>query len=71
MSKEFFDALPSLNLEEMDNAFKCLGLAYLGIKFDESDPFTPMHREVSAPTILTLASNAMFKRELQIAQEKS
>lgn len=29
--KEFHDALPSLNEEEADNAFKCLGLHYFGM----------------------------------------
>lgn len=31
MAKEFHDAAPTLNREELDNAWKCLGLGYLGM----------------------------------------
>ncbi len=30
-AKEFHDALPSMNLDELDNSWKCLGLMYLGM----------------------------------------
>ncbi len=35
MTKEFHEALPTLNLEELENAWKCLGLGYIGMS-DES-----------------------------------
>jgi hypothetical protein len=31
LSKEFHDAEPILGIEELDNAWKCLDLAYLGM----------------------------------------
>jgi len=31
MAKEFHDAAPSLRGDELDNAWKCLGLGYLGM----------------------------------------
>lgn len=31
MAKEFREAASSLNLEELDNAWKCLGLGYLNM----------------------------------------
>jgi len=34
MAKEFQDSLPTLNKEELENAWKCIGLAYLGMSED-------------------------------------
>lgn len=31
MAKDFHDNAPTLNLDELDNAWKCLGLHYLGM----------------------------------------
>ncbi len=31
LAKQFHDAAPTMNLEELDNAWKCLGLHYLGM----------------------------------------
>lgn len=32
MAKEFNQAIPTLDIEQLDNAWKCLGLHYLGMK---------------------------------------
>lgn len=34
LAKEFHDAAPSMNLDELTNAWKCLGLHYLGMYED-------------------------------------
>lgn len=31
IAKEFIDAAPTLNLAELDNAWKCLGISYLSM----------------------------------------
>jgi hypothetical protein len=31
MAREFHEAAPTLNLEQLDNAWKCLGLSYLNM----------------------------------------
>lgn len=35
MSAEFYRACPALDSDGLDNGFKCLGLAYLGVSFAE------------------------------------
>ena len=65
MSKEFFIAAKSANEEELEAGFKCLGLAYLGIQFDEG-PFKKMQVEIEAPTIIRLAGKAKLDRELEL-----
>lgn len=34
LAKQFHDSAPSLSLEELDNAWKCFGLHYLGMYED-------------------------------------
>lgn len=64
MAKEFHDAAPTLNLEELDNAWKCLGLGYLG-----------MHESMwqsSAATLLRMETRVFMEREaalLALAQQ--
>jgi hypothetical protein len=60
MSKEFFDALPTLNLEEMDNAFKCLSLAYLSMVEDRPG------EQVQAAIVLKIATRHFIQREAQL-----
>lgn len=55
MAKEFHDAAPALNLEELDNAWKCLGLGYLGMN-------EPMW-QTSAATLLKMAGRAYSECE--------
>lgn len=61
MAKEFHEAAPTMNLEELDNSWKCLGLAYLG-----------MTEEVwvhSASTLLKMECKTFWKREEELLNE--
>ncbi len=60
MAKEFQDASPTLNIEELDNAWKCLGLAYLGLT-------EPMWQN-SAAILLNLQSRAYLRREAELTE---
>lgn len=62
MAKEFNDAAPTLNLDELDNAWKCLGLAYLG-----------MHEDMwkhSAVIVLNMSAKVSLKRENELLDEE-
>lgn len=58
-SKEFYDAAPMLNADELDNAFKALGLMYFGMN-DER-----WHH--SAVTLLNMMSRRCIEREFQLS----
>jgi len=68
MAKQFFDAAPSLNLDELDNAHKCLGLAYMSFDFPNTT-IGNMQREVEAPIIMKLAMDAHLKRLIELEAE--
>lgn len=55
MAKEFHEAAPTLALEELDNAWKCLGLGYLGMN-------EPMWQH-SAATLLKMEARTFAERE--------
>lgn len=58
MAKEFHDALPTLDLDALDNAWKCLGLAYLGMT-------EPMWQN-SAAILLKMEGRAYMQREAEL-----
>jgi len=60
-SKEFYDAVPTLNYDELDNAFKALGLMYLGM--NES------MWQHSAVALLEMMSRRHLERELELSDE--
>ncbi len=60
-SRDFFLAAPTLDLDELDNAFKCLGLSYLGMN-------EPMWIN-SAATVMRLAANKYMERELELRMD--
>lgn len=57
-SKEFYDAVPTLNSDELDNAFKALGLMYLGM-YEEK-------WQHSAVILLEMMSRRHLERELEL-----
>lgn len=61
MAKEFRDSAPSLNLEELDNAWKCLGLGYFGMSEE-------MWR-TSAAIVLNIESRTYMAREMELLGE--
>lgn len=60
MAKEFREAAPTLNIEELDNAWKCLGLAYLGM--------TEEMWQISAAIVLQLEAKTFLKREAELEE---
>lgn len=66
MAKEFFLAIPGADAEQMDAGIHCLGLAYLGIQWEEG-LLADINREVSAPIIMRLATKYVLERELVLA----
>ena len=60
-AKEFHDAAPSLNHAELDNAYKCLGLSYLGMRED-------MWRH-SASIVLSMMVKEYIAREVALDKE--
>ena len=62
MISTFSKELDSLNQEELDNSFKCIGLAYLGLDHESMTA-----REIyEAPMLYSIASKQYFKRDLAI-----
>jgi len=64
MAGEYFRALPSFNLDEMDNAHKCLSLAYLGL--DSACE----NEQYQASVVIMLASKLFLKREALLLSEQ-
>ena len=59
MAKEFHYAAPTMNLDELDNAWKCLGLGYLGMS-------EPMWQN-SAAMLLNMEARIFVEREADLA----
>lgn len=58
-AKEFRDSAATLNRAELDNAWKCLGLAYLGMN-------EPMWQN-SAAIVLQIEGRTYVERDLALA----
>jgi hypothetical protein len=65
MSKEFIDALPTLNSEGLENGFKAFGLAYLGCEFTNDD-LGKINRDSAAPALFRVISDLYLKRMAEI-----
>jgi hypothetical protein len=59
-AKEFTDAAFSLNLEELENAYKCLGLSYLNM----SEPMW----ERSSVIVLNMCNRVFLEREAELME---
>ena len=62
MAKEFRESAPTLTLEQLDNAWKCLGLGYLNMN-------EPMWSR-SAQIVLEMESRTYTARELQLTMDQ-
>lgn len=60
MSMEFHNALPTMNLDEMDNAYKCLVLGYMNMSEDMW--------QHSAFIVLDMNTRKYLEREFQLLQ---
>ena len=59
MAKEFREAAPTLNLDELDNAWKCLGLGYLGMSEEMW--------QTSAAILLQIEMRTYLQRETDLS----
>lgn len=59
MAREFQDAAPTLDEDELDNAWKCLGLAFIGM----NEP----QWQSSAETLLGLEAKVHAARALELS----
>lgn len=59
MAKEYFDALPTLDEDGVENGYKALGLAYLQSNFTGLD----QHQAV---IVLNLATKQRLAREIEL-----
>lgn len=65
MAKEFFDALPTRNVEELENGFKVFGLAYIGCQFEDSK-LGKINQFGGAPALLRIVSRHYFNRLFEL-----
>ena len=61
MAKEFREAVPTLDIDQLDNAWKCLGLAYLGL----SEPMW----QSSAAMLLNMEAKTYMRREHELTSD--
>ena len=62
LGKDFLDLLPTSNLEEADNGWKCFGIAFL-----ECD--LKPHEEVQARALFSILSRKMLEHEFRLLSE--
>ena len=62
-AKEFLLAAPTLDYDGLDNAFKALGLSYLGMHEDQW--------QHSAAIVLKMATKTYFEREAELENEQA
>lgn len=66
MVAEFLKAADTANKEELDAGAKCVGLAYLGIQWDDNNPIHEIQRSAGAPACMRLVTRKVIERELAI-----
>lgn len=69
MAAEFFQAADSANTEELAAGAKCVGLAYLGIQWDDKNPLHDAHRLAGAPAIMRLITKKVAEREVSLERQ--
>ncbi len=65
LARDFMQAAPTARLDELDNGWKCLGLAYLGCKHDDT-PLGRFYEANTAPRVLQMASKVFMQREAEL-----
>lgn len=66
MVAEFLKAADTANKEELDAGAKCVGLAYLGIQWDDGNPLHEIHRSAGAPACMRLVAKKVVEREVAL-----
>jgi len=65
--KEFLEQLPTMNIEELDNSFKCLGILYLQLDTYSMD----FVQTINAPRLLEMLAKKKLEREFQLLANNS
>lgn len=68
MAREFHDALPTLNRDELENAFKAFGLALLGCDFPDN-AMGEANRLAGAPALFRIVSREYTHRQIELDSE--
>lgn len=63
---DFLKAADTANYEELEAGEKCVGLAYLGIQWDDNNPIHAIHRAAGAPACLRLVTQKVVEREVAL-----
>ena len=69
MAKEFFDAVHSLNRDELENAFKAFGLAYIGCEYPD-DFMGNIDREANAPALFRIVQREYLARIIDLEDDE-
>lgn len=54
--------------DALDAGAKCVGLAYLGIQWDDNNALHSIHRNAGAPALMRIVTRAVVEREIAIAK---
>lgn len=66
---EFLRAADTANADELAAGVKCVGLAFLGIKWDDDNPLHKIHQSAGAPALMRLVTKKTIERETVLAME--
>lgn len=68
---EFLRAADTAAADELAAGVKCVGLAFLGIQWDDSNPFHMIHRAAGAPALMRLVTKKTIERETALAMAEA
>lgn len=69
LASEFLKALPTLNLDELENGWKCFVLAYLGCEYPD-DFIGQTNRHGCAPALYRIVSREHLNRWMRLRVEE-
>jgi hypothetical protein len=67
---DFHKAADTANGEELDAGAKCVGLAFLGIQWDEGNKMHEVHRQAGAPALMRIVTRKVIDRQIAIESEE-
>ncbi|VTU44905.1 hypothetical protein [Variovorax sp. RA8] len=68
---EFLRAADTADGDALAAGVKCVGLAFLGIQWDDSSPFHKIHRAAGAPALMRLVTKKTIERETALAMAEA
>lgn len=64
---EFLRAADTADADELAAGVKCVGLAFLGIQWEDNNRFHVIHRAAGAPALMRLVTKKTIERETVLA----